>query len=43
MTAGSHLGALGALVNNIEGFISKDGKAVQINGHEEEDDKYTHL
>ena len=26
MTAGSHLGALGALINNIEGFISKDGK-----------------
>ena len=25
MKAGSHLGALGALINNIEHFIQKDG------------------
>ena len=25
MKAGSHLGALGALINNIENFIKKDG------------------
>ena len=26
LTQGSHLGALGALINNVEHFISQDGK-----------------
>ena len=38
MKVGSHLGALGALINNVEGFIKKDGVIASTDGDQDTKD-----